>query len=252
MKFEIKQVIKALLFSTSIPLSTKDIADILRRYRVNLEAELLKASDEDKLAIQTELDDYPSKLKSNDLDAPLQELSQELEASDDVYRLIQCPEGFSIAVAPQFAPWIRLLRNEDKPMKLSGAAMESLALVAYRQPITRAEMEMIRGVSVDSAIQKLTEYDLIYVQGQANLPGKPRLYATTDKFLKFCGVSSLEELPASDVLAPQQINEWVQDANKREIYSNQDLGLQEAEASLEDVTHVPEIAPFEDDANDNA
>ena len=77
-------------------------------------------------------------------------------------------------------------------------------------------MEHIRGVSVDSPIGKLQDLGLIYVSGRSDLPGKPLLYATSDKFLEFCGISSLQELPKSDIIGKDQLNEWMQKTGHRE------------------------------------
>uniref|UniRef100_UPI00404AACCE SMC-Scp complex subunit ScpB n=1 Tax=Cephaloticoccus sp. TaxID=1985742 RepID=UPI00404AACCE len=84
--------------------------------------------------------------------------------------------------------------------------------MAYRQPTTRAEIEAIRGVSADAGISKLLERELIYIVGRADLPGRPIQYGTTDQFLEFSGIKSLNELPASDVLSNRQIDEWLQTA----------------------------------------
>jgi len=84
--------------------------------------------------------------------------------------------------------------------------------VAYRQPVTRSEIETIRGVSADAGLNKLIERELVYVVGRAELPGRPIQYGTTEQFLDFVGLRSLDELPASDVLSNRQINEWLQTA----------------------------------------
>jgi len=113
--------------------------------------------------------------------------------------------------------------------------METLAIVAYRQPVTRAEMEAIRGVSVDSAVSKLLELELVLVTGRADLPGRPIQYGTTDKFLEFIGVRSIEELPASDVLSPSQITEWFRQSTQQEDITDKDVGLPEEEPRQQEV-----------------
>jgi len=90
--------------------------------------------------------------------------------------------------------------------------IETLAVVAYRQPITRAEAESIRGVACERALAKLVEIDLIYVTGRADLPGRPLQYGTTEHFLEFCGLATLEQLPSSDVISPELLNQWLQKA----------------------------------------
>ena len=118
-------------------------------------------------------------------------------------------------------------RDNPKPQRLSQAAMETLAIVAYRQPVSRSDIEAIRGVSSDSSINTLLEHELILVSGRADLPGRPLQYETCDKFLEYCGLSSIEELPASDILSPEQVNEWILEASNHEMetLSDTDVGL---------------------------
>lgn len=199
----LKKIIKALLLSTSETLSIGDIQSLFKAYRQKTQEELQKADeDEERLQLEEALR-IPEFVTTAQVRVAIEELNQELEATNDVYRIIQEVEGYRLVISADYNIWIRLHRKEDKPLKLSSALLETLALVAYRQPITRAEMELVRGVSVDNAITKLLEFDLIAVQGHANLPGKPRLYSTTNKFLNYCGIQSLEDLPASDILSAE-------------------------------------------------
>lgn len=232
---ELKRIIKALLLSTSEGLIIKDVQDLFRRFRQRAQDELEKAEGEDRLQFEEafKISEFVSAAQVRDA---IGELNQELEDDDDAYRIIENADGYRLVVSADCAAWVSLYRNNDKPLKLSQAVLETLALVAYRQPVTRAEMELIRGVSVDNAINRLLELDLVVVKGQANLPGKPRLYVTTEKFLNFCGIQSLSDLPASDILSPQQIKEWVQEANAREKYTEQDLGL--LSSSVEGATEI--------------
>src|SRR6185312_13094150 len=93
----------------------------------------------------------------------------------------------------------------------------------------RAEIEQIRGVSADAGLAKLLERDLVYVVGRADQPGRPIQYGTTDAFLEFVGIKSLDELPASDVLSPRQIDAWLQTSNNPRAAGDSDMGLDETE-----------------------
>ena len=124
---------------------------------------------------------------------------------------------------------MRLLRNEPPPVKLSPSSLETLAVIAYRQPVTRAEIEQIRGVSADAGLAKLLERDLVYIVGRADLPGRPIQYGTTEAFLEFTGIKSIDELPSSDVLSPRQIDAWLQTSNAPRAASDADMGLDETE-----------------------
>lgn len=144
-----------------------------------------------------------------------------------MFQLNEGHNGYRYVVRAEFAPWIRCLRGETKPTRLSQAALETLAIIAYRRPTTRAEIESIRGVSADGALNRLLERELIEVQGRAELPGRPIQYGVTEKFLEFVGVKSLDELPASDVLSPRQIDEWIQRAANPEVVTDKEVGLSE-------------------------
>ena len=112
-------------------------------------------------------------------------------------------------------------------MKLSQSSLETLAVVAYRQPVTRAEIESVRGVSAEAGLAKLLERELIAVAGRADLPGRPIQYGTTDRFLEFVGIKSLDELPASDVLSTRQIDEWLKGPSSGHTPNDADMGLEE-------------------------
>ena len=152
----------------------------------------------------------------------------------DAYRVVEGPNGYQIVTAPQHAEFVRLLRGQPRPMKLSSAALETMSIIAYRQPVTRAEIEAIRGVSIDSVLNKLIDLELVYITGRAELPGRPIQYGTTEKFLEFTGIKELDELPASDILSNHQIDEWMRRSNEsEEEISDEDVGLKKEPKSDE-------------------
>jgi segregation and condensation protein B len=108
--------------------------------------------------------------------------------------------GYQLVSKPQHGPYIRKLLQIKRSKRLSRAVLETLAIIAYKQPVTRAEVEAIRGVSVSYAFDQLEQRRLIKVSGIAELPGRPRLYRTTDDFLMQFGLNSLKELPTLDEL----------------------------------------------------
>lgn len=231
MDIDLKKVLLALLFSTSDPLTIREIYGVYSKYRDELLAQREAGGDDEGVDLE-----IPNAIELKDVSEALKSLGEELDERRDVYRVMEEPEGFRLAVSPEYSHFVRVLRNDERPLKLSNAAMETLALVAYRQPITRAEMEVIRGVSVDSAVSKLVEHGLIMVNGHANLPGRPRLYITTDEFLKFCGMSSLEDLPVSDIVSPERLTEWMREANKSSGYSDQEMGLPGNDGQIDDAS----------------
>ncbi|MCC6779718.1 MAG: SMC-Scp complex subunit ScpB, partial [Hyphomicrobiales bacterium] len=165
--------------------------------------------------------------------------------------LIEGNAGFRLVTHPRFARWIRFLRQETPPVKLSQSAIETLAVVAYRQPVTRGEIETIRGVSAEAGINKLLERELIYIVGRADAPGRPIQYGTTDQFLEFVGIKSLDELPASDVLSSRQIDEWLKTNESIRPPSDTDMGLADEQLPLE-ASNAEPVAELATEASDDA
>jgi len=131
----------------------------------------------------------------------LEELRENLEAQEDLpYMLKEIAGGYQLVTKAQFAPHIRRLFQIKKSNRMSKALLETLAVIAYKQPTTRAEVEAIRGVSVSYAFEQLQERRFIKVSGIADLPGRPKLYRTTDEFLVHFGLKSLKELPTLEEL----------------------------------------------------
>jgi segregation and condensation protein B len=238
MEFDLKKTLLALLHSTNEPLSTKDVQAVITRYHDQAEQMLAEqedeasesgTADEDGQGIMRDLlEQVPSLLTSAQIRDTMESITEELKESESVFRLQEGPNGYRLSIAPRYSDWVRLLRDEPRPQRLSPAAMETLAIVSYRQPVTRAEIEAIRGVSADSALNRLLERELVFVVGRAELPGRPIQYGTTDAFLEYCGIKSLEELPSSDVLSPNQITEWIRSATMpEEEISDKDVGLAE-------------------------
>ncbi len=238
MQFNLKQTLRALLMSTSEPLSIRDIQGVITRYHQqadpanHTEPEEPSRNDPEQEEMDDIMEQVPSLLTATQIRDAMDEIAAEFIDRQEVCRLVQGPSGYRLTSAPEFANWVRLLRNESRPIRLSQAAMETLAIIAYRQPVTRAEIEAIRGVSIDSALGKLQELELVHVSGRAELPGRPLQFGTTDRFLEFTGVRSIEELPASDVLSPTQLTQWIREStsDKREL-GNLDMGLAEEETA---------------------
>ncbi|HTT56633.1 MAG TPA: SMC-Scp complex subunit ScpB [Opitutaceae bacterium] len=242
MAFNLQKVLKALLFSSNQPLTIAEIQEVIVRFHDSAttpEAEPAPAAAPGTVeaaeppppaepGADAELyADVPALVTAAQIREAMDQLAAELRAADDGILLTEGAQGFRLVTHPRYARWVRALRNEAPPVKLSPTAMETLAVIAYRQPVTRAEIEHIRGVSAEAGLAKLLERELIYIVGRADLPGRPIQYGTTEAFLEFVGVRSLEELPATDVLSRQQINEWLQNAMRARHPSDSDMGLEE-------------------------
>jgi segregation and condensation protein B len=131
----------------------------------------------------------------------LEELQEEINGKDELpYTVKEIGGGFQLLTKAAYAPYIRRLFQIKKSKRLSKAVLETLAIIAYKQPTTRAEVEAVRGVSVSHAFEQLQERRLIKVSGVADLPGRPKLYKTTEDFLLQFGLGSLKELPTLEEL----------------------------------------------------
>ena len=134
----------------------------------------------------------------------VEELRRDLEGRNAGYRLIAVAEGWQMATRPELAPYVRKLFSDRATMRLSTAAQETLSIISYKQPLTRAEIEEIRGVEVIAALETLLEKRLVKVVGRRETVGRPLMYGTTMEFLRHFGLRSLEDLPPLDNFAPAE------------------------------------------------
>lgn len=185
----LERVLEALLFSSEAPLSLRQIQTVFQKY-----AQMTAADPEGFPEWQMRAELIPfSALREG-----LESLKKHLISREAIYTLEETVDGYRLVVSGDLGLWVKMMREDTPPLRLSQGVLETLTIIAYKQPVTRSEMEHIRGVSVDNALQKLLELDLISISGKADLPGRPSLYVTTDLFLKTTGLLSLESLPALD------------------------------------------------------
>lgn len=165
------QIIEALLFASEKPLTVEQMREVL--------------GDVDGADIRHGID----------------ALRASYRAANRAFTIEEVAGGFQMATDPRFGSWIRKLYREARSERLSGAALETLAIVAYRQPMTRAEIEQVRGVAVDGVLQTLLEKGVVKILGRRDAPGRPMLYGTTKEFLQYFGLNSLADLPSLEELA---------------------------------------------------
>ncbi len=139
------------------------------------------------------------------------ELQEEYEREDKSFRIVEVAGGFECSTDPKFAPWILKLELQKKSRQATQSALETLAIIAYKQPTTRAEIEDLRGVDVSAVITTLMERNLIKIVGKKEVPGHPFLYGTTEKFLEHFGLKSIQNLP--DI---SEIKSLIENSVKRE------------------------------------
>ena len=232
---ELKFILESLLFSAQKPLSVKELRDVL----VNA------ANAEDAEAAVKSL----AKTKEAELAAALEQLAAEHEAAARSYRLACVAGSWQFVTQPEFSPWLKALVGvKNRPSRLSQPALETLAIIAYRQPITRAEVEQVRGVNVDGTMQTLLERGLVEATGRAEVVGRPQLYGTTALFLEYFGLGSLEDLPAADELrripvekppAPVTAEPDLATTPPEQLQLNPESGIKKEEAGALPVTTDP-------------
>jgi segregation and condensation protein B len=180
---DLKSVLEAVLFSSQKPLTPAELRKLLAEAGEEPEAREF------------------AKVRSENLETALEELARECEAAARSYRLLCVAGAWQFVSKAEYAPWIKVLYGaRSRPPRLSQPALETLAIIAYRQPITRSEIEQIRGVSVDGVMQTLLERNLVEAAGRAEVVGRPMTYGTTSGFLEYFGLRGLDDLPAADEL----------------------------------------------------
>jgi segregation and condensation protein B len=179
------QVIEALVFASPKPLLTREILAALRA---------AGESDEGQEAQEF------AKAREADVLAALAEIQAQLTATGRAFQLVDRVNGWTLVSDPACAVWVRQLYPEAKPTRLTGPQLETLAIIAYRQPVTRADIEAVRGVAVDGVMQVLLDRSLVKIAGRAEVPGRPLLYSTTEYFLQHFGLKSTDDLPNASEL----------------------------------------------------
>ena len=174
---ELKEVVGALVFSSARALSVREIRRCL-----------------DEVAGKDGAGGVYGKLKESDVTAVVRDLMTDLAERKAGIGLCEVAGGFRFQSDAACGRWVRHLLEAGRPSRLSQPALETLAIVAYRQPVTRTQIEAVRGVSVDHVIKSLMELQLVRIVGRSSLPGRPFLYGTTHAFLEHFGLRNLAQL----------------------------------------------------------
>jgi segregation and condensation protein B len=180
----VRQILEALFFATDEPLTLRQVIDIF---------DLLEGAG--------------SRLTPDRILAAIDELNREYESGRRAFRIVNVAGGYQFATRPEYGAWLGAMVREKAKRKLSVSALESLAVIAYKQPVTKPEIEAIRGVNADYVLRTLLERNLVTIVGRAATPGRPLLYGTTRDFLKHFGLNDLSELPK-----PREIDELLAEA----------------------------------------
>jgi segregation and condensation protein B len=163
------------------------------------------ASDEIIRAIKS-IDGEDVDLTKEEIENTIELLNQKYSENGSSFRILRIANGFLYATSEEYAKYVGFLSSDRAKRRLSQAALETLSIIAYKQPITKPELESIRGVNSDYILTTLLEKNLIAIKGRAESVGRPLLYGTTDEFLKYFGLNDLSDLPK-----PREIEEIMQD-----------------------------------------
>ena len=185
----LSRVIEALLFSAQKPLTIREITTAI------------KSAEDPAAAGPNEF----ARVREAEVAAALEQLKIDYIGQERAFQLTEKAEGWQFATDPKYAQWVRQLFPVPKPARLSAPALETLAIIAYRQPITRADVEAVRGVNIDGVLQTLMERGLVKIAGRAEIPGRPLLYETTQFFLDHFGLRDLDELPNVEELRKRDL-----------------------------------------------
>ena len=198
-----KRIVENLLFITDRPLSIAKLSQVAQINNIQLTKDIVNS------------------------------LAQEYAQTARAIQIIELGGGFQMSTKPEYGRWVRALFNEKTSDKLSSAALETLAIIAYKQPVTRAEIEAIRGVDAVGPLEKIMERGLVRIVGRKDAPGKPMVYGTTDEFLRLFGLNHISQLP--------------------ELKSFENKGPKEIQSDLPFGPSLPEIKqailPLEDDVD---
>ena len=176
-------VIEALIFASDDPITPAEIITAIKA-----------------------LDGSDTEITDEDIEQTIDELNVKYEQNGNAFTILKIAHGFVHATKPEHAKYVGYLSTEKTKRRLSQAALETLAIIAYKQPLTKPELESIRGVNSDYTINTLMEKNLITIQGRAETVGRPLLYVTTDEFLKYFGLRGITDLPK-----PREIEEIMKD-----------------------------------------
>ena len=139
---------------------------------------------------------FDADVPQGDIESGLEELKNRFSSDDHSFELLKSGGGYQFLTKPAYQASIGILLKQQSKRRLSNSALETLAIIAYKQPVTKGEMEQIRGVNCDYAVQKLLEKELVEIKGKSEGVGRPLLYGTSPKFMDYFGINDLKELPS--------------------------------------------------------
>ena len=226
-----------MLFASKEPIATKTIAKIIR-----------------KVSKREVPDDKLCSVNAKEVEKVVDTLNRSYQKKSSPYIIEERSNGWSLFTRIEYGVYLRELFPDLKPTRLSAPALETLAIVAYRQPITKAAIEAVRGVNVDGVLQSLIERGLVGIGGRADLPGKPFLYETSKNFLEHFGIKNVDDLPNASELRQVELPQpeaevvdgeqlplsGVSSSDDRDSNENDDVSVEVSEEKDDDNTPAEE------------
>ena len=205
---ELSSIVEALVTSSDEPLSSEEIARLVRARVAEAEDILARKAEEGETTEPLpEWMTLISAVSEEQIIAAIVELNRAYDETKRAFSLREGAKGWRIFTRTDYGEFVKQLFPGRKPERLSAPAMETLAIIAYRQPITKAAIEAVRGVSCDGMLQKLLDRELVRIGGRADLPGRPLLYETTGLFYDHFGIRSIDDLPNAGELRKVKLPE---------------------------------------------
>ncbi|MGJ8694801.1 MAG: SMC-Scp complex subunit ScpB [Verrucomicrobiaceae bacterium] len=196
---DLSSILESLLIASEAPLSSAELARLVRARAAELSDDSITEDTgvpSDDKNPESDLDiPLLAKTTEDDVVKSIAELNRNYEITGRSFNISDRAKGWKIQTISDYGGFVSQLFPGRKPERLSAPAMETLAVIAYRQPVTKAAIEAVRGVSCDGMLQKLLDRELVKIEGRADLPGRPLLYATTDLFLEHFGITGINDLP---------------------------------------------------------
>ncbi len=230
----LQEIVGSLLFASETPLTASELRESVRAVDV----------EEGETA---ELMDVYRTCTSKEIDEALRGLEKALEVAGCGFRLVCAGGAYRLQTEPSCGRYVRAMLKMDRPSRLGRASLETLAIIAYRQPLTKSEIEEIRGVDVSANIKTLMDMQLIRLVGKSELPGHPFLYGTTAAFLEHFGLSSLQQLNELDPTLQRSNPKKKAEAYKRKDDKKDDAQLELPVASEEPPPAAEDAEPAEGD-----
>jgi segregation and condensation protein B len=243
---DLPTIIESLLIASESPLPASELARLVRARASEFTADSITEEGESQPAADSpehELDfEALSATTDDEIVAALGQLNETYEKSGRSFVVTERAKGWKIHTRPDYAGFVRLLFPGRAPERLSPPAMETLAIIAYRQPVTKSALEAVRGVSCDGMLQKLLDRELVTISGRADLPGRPLLYATTELFLEHFGITEIDELPNIGELRKVDLPDGTEEEAKEKASpeeAEKQLALSAVEKSKEEAPGAP-------------